>query len=337
MRYKAFRILLLTGVCVASSVLAQSIVGLKSFELPEWFKVSFLEIHDDAAEAAEAGKHLMIFFHLANCPYCERMLKESFVTGAPLAESIGERFDVVAIDLEGDLEVIDGEEETTEQEYSRKLGVAYTPAMVFYDSAGEPIIKVVGYRAPEAFATVLDYVSERAYADDRYLDFGEYVSVRGQERWDLREHPRFARLDDLASVAAPLMVIIEDRSCVECERMHEQMLELPEVQEYLDAVTVVRIDAGSSRTITVPDGRQMSEREFVSELGVTYRPGVVFYDGHERVLALTGALNSYHFSEAVRYVAGNYHREYDRWGAYLRNRRDQIVADGGIVDYSFPN
>ena len=335
MNYGTIRNLLAAVALAAGGAACGQIVGLAPFELPEWFKNSFMEIDEDAAEAAESGKHLMAFFHLENCPYCERMLVENFVAGAAAAESIDERFDVVAINSDGSVEVTDDGEEFTEKEYARRMGAAYTPTIIFYDAAGDPITKVVGYRAPEAFAAVLDYVSERAYADDRYLDLSDYVASRDERRWDLRIHPRFVSLDDLGSADIPLMIIIEDSSCVECERLHERLLALPDIQEHLDGVAIVRLDADSERPIAVPDGRRMSERDFVRELGITYRPGVVFYDGADRIFDITGALNPYHFREAVRYVAGGHHHQYDRWGAYLRDRRQQIIADGGEVDYSF--
>ena len=49
-------------------------------EPPTWFKESFLEIADDVDDASAAGKHVMLFFELSGCPYCDRMLEESFET-----------------------------------------------------------------------------------------------------------------------------------------------------------------------------------------------------------------------------------------------------------------
>jgi thioredoxin-related protein len=39
-------------------------------EPPEWFAQSFLDIREDAAEAARDGKRLMIYFMQDGCPYC---------------------------------------------------------------------------------------------------------------------------------------------------------------------------------------------------------------------------------------------------------------------------
>ena len=44
-------------------------------EAPSWFKESFLEIAEDVDEASEANKHVLLFFQLNACPYCDRMLR----------------------------------------------------------------------------------------------------------------------------------------------------------------------------------------------------------------------------------------------------------------------
>lgn len=57
---------------------AGKIVGGANHDVPSWFKLSFLDITDDAQEAQKNNKHLMIFMDLDGCPYCAQMLSESF-------------------------------------------------------------------------------------------------------------------------------------------------------------------------------------------------------------------------------------------------------------------
>ena len=46
---------------------------------PDWFKLSFLDIGDDAREAAAAGKRgLMIYVGQKYCPYCKTLLETNF-------------------------------------------------------------------------------------------------------------------------------------------------------------------------------------------------------------------------------------------------------------------
>src|SRR5210317_985053 len=76
---------------------------------PAWFKESFLEIADDVDDASEAGKHVLLFFELNGCPYCDRMLSESFET-EPLSSYIQQHFDTIAINIQGDREIAFNEE-----------------------------------------------------------------------------------------------------------------------------------------------------------------------------------------------------------------------------------
>ena len=70
---------------MASPALAQAAPGkLKGgveFSLPAWFKPSLLVLREDVEEAHAKGRHVMLFLHLDECPYCERMLRESFARG----------------------------------------------------------------------------------------------------------------------------------------------------------------------------------------------------------------------------------------------------------------
>ena len=43
-------------------------------ETPEWFAESFLDLREDAAEAAAEGKRLMLYFMQDGCPYCTQLV-----------------------------------------------------------------------------------------------------------------------------------------------------------------------------------------------------------------------------------------------------------------------
>ena len=74
------------------------ITSSPNHQAPAWFKESFLELQEDAAEAGEADKHLMLFFHPNNCPYCDRMLTESFEAD-PNMSYIQRHFDVIMLNV----------------------------------------------------------------------------------------------------------------------------------------------------------------------------------------------------------------------------------------------
>ena len=47
-------------------------------QVPDWFKVSFLDLYEDVAEAAESDKRLMVYFFQDGCPYCKKLLEDNF-------------------------------------------------------------------------------------------------------------------------------------------------------------------------------------------------------------------------------------------------------------------
>lgn len=44
-------------------------------EKPDWFKVSFLDLHEDIEEAAESNKRVMLFFFKTGVPTARNCLK----------------------------------------------------------------------------------------------------------------------------------------------------------------------------------------------------------------------------------------------------------------------
>ena len=125
------------------------------YELPGWFKQTFLEIPVDIQDAQTRGKKLLVFFHLDDCPYCAYLLQENFTDG-PNREKIESRFDVIAINVRGDLPVnwIDGTV-YSEKQLARKLGVFATPAVLVMGPKPEVSKKIMGYKKPGVFMDLL--------------------------------------------------------------------------------------------------------------------------------------------------------------------------------------
>lgn len=127
------------------------------YELPSWFKQTFLEIPVDIQDAQTRGKKLLIFFHLDDCPYCAHLLQDNFTEGVN-REKIEGKFDVIAINVRGDLPVnwIDGTV-YTEKQLARKLGVFATPAVLIMGPKPEVIKKIMGYKKPGEFLSLLGF------------------------------------------------------------------------------------------------------------------------------------------------------------------------------------
>ena len=334
----ALAFLLLTTGPIATLGASEStprgtIVGGKLHPPPGWFKDSFLEIADDVDEASEAGKHVMLFFELNGCPYCDRMLTESFEAD-PLSSYIQENFDVIAINIQGDRDVAFNEElSVTEKELAEILKVYSTPAIIFLDEDNKPITRVNGYRAPPRFQQVLEYVATRAYTTSTLADHLQAKLDRNV--YQLRDNPLFSDISDLSSVEGPLMLVFEDGSCYDCNEFHDGIIADPRVQKELQAFTVVRLDADSTTPIRDVNGNATTPAALVRELEMVYRPGVVLYADGKLLRRHDSLTFPHHFSQSLLYVGGGHYRDID-YRTWSRARTEALLQAGETIDLGPP-
>lgn len=324
------------ALALAAPVLAQptaqgALRGGVAYALPAWFKPSFLNIAEDAQEARRRGRHLMLFLHLDECPYCARMLEESFTRGAN-HDFMRAHFDVVGVNVRGAQEVtwVDGAA-YTEQSLARKLKVFGTPTVVFLDADGRSVLQLAGYRDPGALRDALDYVHGRHY---RSQSFQAWLKPRERPvLYALRDHPQFAATGGIPGQAKPLAVLFEDRRCAECARFHERTLNHPDVLAEMKKFLVVRLDAESGERVLMPDGSVTTPAQWASTLGFTNRPALALYDGGREIFRFDGRLYHFHFKEALRYVSGGYYKQYASLSQYNAARRTELLKQGIAIDY----
>lgn len=306
--------------------------GGVAYSLPAWFKPSFLDLREDVREARERGRHAMLFLHLDECPYCERMLRESFLRGDN-HDFMRRHFDVIGINIRGSLEVIapDGAR-FTERTYARHVRVFATPTIVFLDPEGGKALQLTGYRDPAALRQALEYVQSTSY---RRQDFAAYLAARERPAvYELRDHPQFSPRRDFKGYRKPLAVLFEDRQCAECARFHERTLHHPEVLAEMKQLLFVRLDAESGERVVAPDGKATTPARWVKDLGLTYRPSLVLFDEGREFFRIDARLYHFHFKEALRYVSGGHYRRYASISAYNAARREELRKRGVDIDYS---
>ncbi len=301
---------------------------------PAWFKESFLDIAEDVAEAAEAGKHVILLMHLNGCPYCYRMVEENF-KHAPYTDFIQEKFDVIAINIRGDREIaFDAETSVTEKELARLLKVRYTPTVIFLDTENRPVLRLNGYRSVEAFEHALHFVAEKAYET---TTLSAYIEGRAETpRYSFRSHPLLRDTDDLSNLGdKPVALLVEDALCDACDALHDGHLKNPEIVPVLENFTFVRIDALSDEPLKDMEGNATTPRAFVEKLGLTYRPGIVLFDEGREIGRIDGMLYTYHFQEMLRYVGERHYKTYpNSFYDYLGVRTQEILESGKDVDLS---
>lgn len=306
--------------------------GGRAHVLPEWFKTSFLDFREDANEARQAGRHLLVFMDLNDCPYCARTLDENFREGDNM-EYLRKNFDVVAVNVRGSQEVIWIDGATyTEKELAIKLKVVGTPALIFIDPDGNKVLQLNGYRTPPTLRTALEYVHAKAY---RHQSLSAYVEKKQQApAYTFRDHPRFEKVTDFANYRKPLVVIFEDWNCADCDSFHSKVLNHPDVLAELKPFRVVRLDAYSETPIIDIAGKHTTPRGWAASLGLSHRPGVVLFDEGKEASRVEGRFYHFHFKELLRFVSGQFYKRYDRFGAYLDDRQPELLRQGVNIDFS---
>ncbi len=307
------------------------ISGGQAYHIPDWFKVSFLELHNDAREAEHDGKQLLLFMHLENCPYCKKVLDENFRQGEHKAY-IQQHFEVVDINIRGGREVYWGEGiRYNEKELAQAMNVVATPTLVFMNGDAKVIYKVNGYRAPQALMYTLRYVQERQYQE---MSLNDYIEQHGQAVYRFQDHPQFEQMSDFSQYPGPLAVIFEDPNCTGCAEFHQYTLQHPDVIEQMQNLKVVRLNAYSNEPIIDPQGNATTPKQWAEDLKLDYRPGTVLFDNGEEVTRADGQLYHFHYKEMLRYVAKGLYFEYPTYLTYLSARQRQLVKQGVDIDLS---
>lgn len=324
---------LFAAILAVSPLLAAErgkVTGGMAHHYPDWFKDSFLDLAEDAQEAADENKHAILFLTLNGCPYCTRMLNETFVEDRALMEK---DFDTIGINIRGDKGVImaDGTE-LSEKEFARKVKVRFTPTTLFLKANGDVALRINGYWDPAQFRSAMAYVREKAYEDETIFD---YLAKRKAEKiWDMAEHPAMDKVDDLSKVKGPLLILVEDVGCTTCAEVHTQLLDREDVSKSLEQYTFVRIDARSDRPIVDFEGKPSTQAKLAAQLGVTTTPSFIAFDEGKERQRLEGMLYSHHFVSLLDYVSGQHYKNHKTWLSYNRERTEQVLDKGINIDLS---
>jgi thioredoxin-related protein len=303
---------------------------------PAWFKSSFLEFADDVADAAEQGKRVIIFFHQDGCPYCNALVERN-LSQKHIEEKIRANFDVVALNLRGDREVVSvAGESFTEKSFARALNVQFTPTLLFLDEQGRKVLRLNGYVPPPEFEAALDYVAERKEDE---IDYREYLSrrVSGRQGGELNQAAFFAESPyDLAAAGRrgkPLAVFFEQRHCPNCDTLHADVLGEPETGALLESFYAVQLDMWSDEPLVTPSGARMSAREWAGALDVRYAPTIiVFTPEGEEIIRGEAYLKRFHTQTLLDYAASGAYREEADFQRFLTERADDIRARGEDVN-----
>ena len=309
-------------------------LGAMDTEHPGWFKESFLDFEEDIDEAAAEGRRLVLYFWQAGCPYCNALIEHNFAQ-RDITESMQAHFDLVAVNMWGDREVVQvGGRTFTEKTLAAALQVHYTPTLLFFDEARQVILRLNGYYPPDAFRAALEWARSDT---DNSGDFSAYLaSLKTQNaNPQLNPQPFFetASADLSSHQGQTLAVYFEQPNCRQCDTLHQKVLAHDIVRNQAEKMRSVQIDMWSEEPITAPGGRQTTARAFARDLNIQFAPTVVFFDASgKEVMRLDGAFRTFHTQGIMRYVNDKAYLEQPSFQRYLGELAEHWREKGWDVD-----
>ena len=125
------------------------------------------------------GRPLMVLFEQKECAACDEMHREAFPR--PEVSALLGKFQVARIDMASREAVQTPAGDTLPSGvWARRMGVFYTPSLVFFDVGGREVFRVEGYLRPFHLASSLEYVSSGAYREQP--EFQRFISARAVAR-----------------------------------------------------------------------------------------------------------------------------------------------------------
>lgn len=86
-------------------------------------------------------------------------------------------------------------------------------------------------------------------------------------------------LEEATAEGKRFVVIFEQRGCIYCTKMHEEVFPNPEVEAMInDNYFVVQMNLFGDIEVTDFDGETLSERDMASKWGIVFTPTMMFFD-----------------------------------------------------------
>lgn len=326
-------LLLATDLWAASEKKRGTYQGAMVTEYPSWFKNSFLDLREDIAEAKTHNKRVMLMFTQDNCPYCNALVERNLSQKA-IESRLRERFDVIAVNIWGDREVmgLDGVKHT-EKSYAASQKVQFTPTLLFFDEGGKMILRLNGYLPPERFKTAIEYVAQRK---EKSIPYRDYIAAKtppasGGElfRQDFFKSPPYR----LQRAKRPLAVFFEQKDCPSCAELHQRVLPDADTRAVLRKLDVIQLDMWSKTPVTTLQGKPLTAREWAKALDVKYAPTIIVFDERGREIIRSEAFfKAFHTQGIFAYAADGAYKTEPDFQRYLSARAEKLRGQGKDVD-----
>ncbi len=304
---------------------------------PLWFKESFLDFSEDIDEATAHGKRLALYFWQAGCPYCNQLWEHNMVVDE-IAEDFQAKFDVVAINMWGDQDVVTvAGKQFTEKQLARALDVDFTPTLLFYDEQKKSVLRLNGYLPPKRFKLALAYASGESEPGQSFNQFVMNQSAPSAGLARMQNYFMSAQegLKNRKQTPAdrPLAVLFETADCAACEQFHDVTLAHEDTRGLLKEMDVVQLDARSDEALILPDGTQSTPAKWAESLHLNYYPSIAFFDKKgKQVMLMNAYFRNYHTQSMFAYVLEQGYLQEPSFQRYLSARVEHLNEQGIDVD-----
>ena len=162
---------------------ALALAALFSFSLAQaelrdpstyFFHSGFGDLKEEAETAKDEGQlGVLLMFESDDCPFCTRM-KNEVLNRAEVQDWYRERFRILTINVDGDLDITDFQGNTVaEKDFAFKHNrVRATPVFVFFDTTGERVARYTGATSGiEEFMLLGRYVAEGHHKESSFTKF----------------------------------------------------------------------------------------------------------------------------------------------------------------------
>jgi len=296
--------------------------------LPNWFKLSFLDLQESLDEALESGKRgLIIYFGRKDCAYCKAQLEINWGS-KDIVEYTQKHFDVIAIDVRGQRTVTDFDGKIyTEKSFATRMQTDFTPSLLFYEKKRRLALRLPGFRPPYQFRAALEYVADAHYNKEPYSEYlarAEAALNFGQE--ELNEHDAFAipphNLNrSIKPAKNPLVVFFEHKKCHACDVLHGGPLSEPDIGVNLYNIDAIQLDTGSNTSVITPAGKKTTAEKWAKELQLSFAPTLIFFDEQgKEIIRVDSLIRLYRLNNVLSYVLSKGYKKYPTfqiWREYL--------------------
>lgn len=138
-----------------------------------FFNLTTGDLKSDLADAKSAGrKAIFVMFEQEGCPGCAHM-KEHVLNRPEVQKFYRDNFVNLSIDIYGSVTVTDFAGRTaTEKGYALASRVKGTPTLVFYDLAGNEVVRLLGaVKDAEEFMLLGEFVASGAYKSRKFAEY----------------------------------------------------------------------------------------------------------------------------------------------------------------------